>query len=144
LRFPQNEKYMPRKDTRWKQRFSNFTKVIYHLEQALEIKDPDFVQKAGIIQFFEMSYDLAWNMLKDYLEEQGFDDVKSPRTALKKAYEIGILENGHFWMNLLVDRNMMSHTYDEARATEVDKQIQEVYFPLLKKLYLDFKQKVDE
>ena len=60
------------------------------LENALQIPEPDIVQKAGIIQFFEMSFELAWNMVKDYLEEQGFIDIKSPRGTLKKAFEIGI------------------------------------------------------
>ncbi len=71
-------------DIRWKQRFQNFVKAIMHLDAALQLKDPDILQKAGIIQFFEMSYELAWNTLKDYLEEQGFVDVKSPRSDLKR------------------------------------------------------------
>lgn len=77
---------MERKDIRWQQRFHNFTKALNYLEQALQIPDPDIVQKAGTIHFFEMSFELAWNLLKDYLEEQGFMDVKSPRSALKKAF----------------------------------------------------------
>ena len=79
---------MEDKDVRWIQRFQNFEKAISHLDTALQLKDPDILQKAGIIQFFEMSYELAWNTIKDYLEEQGFNDVKSPRSAFKKAFEI--------------------------------------------------------
>lgn len=95
---------------RWKQRFSNFSKAMGHLEKALEIPEPDMVQKAGIIQFFEMSFELAWNMVKDYLEDQGFMDIKSPIGALKKAFEVNILEKGHEWMELLQDRNLTAHT----------------------------------
>ena len=69
---------MENSDIRWKQRFQNFEKAIGFLAEALKIEHPDLLQKAGIIQFFEMSYELAWNTLKDYLEEQGFTDVKSP------------------------------------------------------------------
>ena len=76
---------MKNEDIRWKQRFSNFSKAIGHLDKALQIPNPDLVQKAGIIQFFEMSFELAWNMVKDYLEEQGFVDIRSPRGALKKS-----------------------------------------------------------
>ena len=75
---------MENNDIRWKQRFQNFEKAMGHLEDALEIENPDLLQKAGIIQFFEMSYELAWNVLKDYLEEQGFIDVNSPRSAIKR------------------------------------------------------------
>ena len=91
-----------------------------------------------------MSFELAWNMVKDYLEEQGFVDIKSPRGTLKKAFEIGIIENGHDWMGLLLDRNLTAHTYDEEKATEVEQLIRNKYFPLLKALHNSFKQKMDE
>lgn len=135
---------MNNQDIRWRQRFLNFTKSMRFLENALQIPDPDIVQKAGIIQFFEMSFELAWNMVKDYLEEQGFVDIKSPRGTLKKAFEIGIIENGHDWMGLLLDRNLTAHTYDEEKATEVEQLIRNKYFPLLKALHNSFKQKMDE
>lgn len=102
------------------------------------------LQKAGIIQFFEMSFELAWNMVKDYLEEQGFVDIKSPRGALKKAFEMNILENGHDWMDLLQDRNLTAHTYDEQKASDMEKLIEDKYFPILKDLLDSFKLKHNE
>jgi nucleotidyltransferase substrate binding protein (TIGR01987 family) len=134
---------MENNDIRWKQRFDNFSKALSLLEKALQIENPDFLQKAGIIQFFEMSFELSWNMVKDYLEEQGFIDVKSPRSALKKAFEIDLISDGHSWMDLLVDRNLTSHTYDEDKATEVENLIHHKYFPLLKELHNSFKKKID-
>ena len=135
---------MDNQDVRWKQRFQNFTKSMHYLEQALKIPNPDIVQKAGIIQFFEMSFELAWNMIKDYLEEQGFIEIKSPRSALKKAFETGIIDNGHDWMDLLLDRNLTAHTYDEEKASDMEQLIQYKYFPLLKALHNSFNQKVDD
>lgn len=135
---------MSNEDIRWKQRFANFSRAMNHLENALRISNPDLVQKAGIIQFFEMSFELSWNMVKDYLEAQGFVDIKSPRSALKKAFEMNILENGHDWMDLLQDRNLTAHTYDEQKATEMKQLINTKYFPLLKALLLNFKHKLDE
>lgn len=130
---------MERQDIRWKQRFSNFEKALQHLENALQIKNPDMVQKAGIIQFFEMSYELAWNTIKDYMEAQGFTEVNSPRTAIKKAFETGLIVNGHSWMDLLIDRNLTAHTYSEEKAAEVEQLIHQKYFPLLKELFESFK-----
>ncbi len=129
---------MESQDIRWKQRFTNFSKAVSHLEDAVKIQHPDFTQKAGIIQLFEMSFELAWNLLKDYLEEQGFADIKSPRTALKKAFEIDLIKNGHIWMELLNDRNLTAHTYDEEKAEEVGQLIHFKYFPLLNELKTDF------
>jgi nucleotidyltransferase substrate binding protein (TIGR01987 family) len=135
---------MENQDIRWKQRFQNFSKALDYLETALEIENPDIIQKAGTIQFFEMSFELSWNLVKDYLEEQGFVDVKSPRTALKKAFEIGIIEDGHHWMDLLLDRNLTAHTYDEQKATEMELLILNKYFPILKSLHQHFNEKLNE
>ena len=134
---------MDNKDLRWIQRFNNFNKTMNYLARALDIPNPDIIQKAGIIKFFEMSFELAWNLIKDYLEEQGFVDIKSPRGALKKAFEMNILENGHDWMDLLQDRNLTAHTYDEQKATEMELLIQNKYFPLLLALQINFKKKLD-
>lgn len=125
---------MDNSDVRWKQRFTNYRKALSLLENALKIEHPDIVQKAGIIQFFEMCCELSWKVLKDYLEEQGFNEVNTPRNAIKKAFEIGIIENGHDWMDLLVDRNLSVHTYDEEKATNLDLLIHTKYHPLFQKL----------
>ena len=135
---------MENQDIRWKQRFQNFSKALDYLDTALKIENPDIIQKAGTIQFFEMSFELSWNLVKDYLEEQGFVDVKSPRTALKKAFEIGIIENGHDWMDLIIDRNLIAHTYDEQKATEMKLLILNKYFPILKALHQYFNEKLNE
>lgn len=135
---------MELQDVRWKQRFQNFEKAISHLDAALLLKDPDMLQKAGIIQFFEMSYELAWNTIKDYLEEQGFVDVKTPRSAFKKAFEVGLIDDGHSWMELLHDRNLTSHAYDEEIASEIENLIHQKYFPLLIQLYKTLKLRIDE
>jgi nucleotidyltransferase substrate binding protein (TIGR01987 family) len=135
---------MDNDDIRWQQRFQNFEKSLEHLQEAMEIKDPDILQQAGLIHFFEMTFELSWNVLKDYLKEEGFDNIKSPRGTLKKAFEIDLIENGEHWLELLTDRNLTAHTYDEGKAKEVVKLIHEKYFPLLENLYLTFKQKAND
>lgn len=132
---------MENNEVRWKQRFQNFERALKYLEQAINISQPDIIQKAGLIQFFEMSFELAWNVIKDYLEEQGFIEIKSPRSALKKAFETGLIEDGHAWMQLLEDRNITSHAYDEETVNMIETLIRQKYYPLLKQLYdaLNFK-----
>ena len=123
---------------RWVQRFHNFEKTLYYLHEALQINKPDIIQKAGLIQFFELSYELAWNTMKDYLEEQGFTDIKSPRAAIKKAFEVGLIEDGHSWLKLLEDRNLTSHAYDEETVNEIEMLVRNNYNPLFKKLSIVF------
>ena len=132
---------MENNDIRWKQRFRNFEKALALLSDAVKILNPDVLQKAGIIQFFEMSYELAWNTLKDLLEEEGFNDVQYPRAAIKKSFEIGLINDGHMWMQLISDRNLTSHVYDEEKASVISKLIIEKYHPLLMDLYNTLKLK---
>ncbi len=109
------------------------------MQEALHITAPDIVQKAGSIQFFEMCSELSWNLLKDYLKEQGFLDVQSPRSAIKKAFELGLIQNGHTWLELLADRNKTSHIYDEEQASEIAELVREKYFPEFKALQEHFR-----
>ena len=125
---------MEGEDIRWKQRFRNFNKSLELLESALKIEQPDVVQKAGIVQFFEMCCELSWKVMKDYLEDQGFTEIGTPRNAIKKSFEIGIIEDGHAWMDLLVDRNLSVHTYDEEKANSLDLLIHTKYIQLFQKL----------
>ena len=121
-------------DIRWKQRLSNYKKSLAHLAVAVEIEEPSIVQQAGTIQFFEMSFELAWKTLKDYLEEQGFADVKSPKATIKKAFEISLIQDGHMWLEALENRNLAAHTYDDETAQEIYDLICHSYFPLLEAL----------
>jgi nucleotidyltransferase substrate binding protein (TIGR01987 family) len=132
------------KDVRWRQRFDNYDKAISHLELALQIQKPDVVQRAGLIQFFEMSFELSWNVMKDYLAGQGFTDVQSPRAAIKKAFETGLIEDGHGWLKLLEDRNLTSHLYDDATAIKVEELVRNEYYFLLKKLHSRLKTETNE
>lgn len=124
----------PLKDTRWRQRFENFEKSYKLLEKYSKQELKSEIEKAGIIQFFEMTFELAWKVLKDYLEAQGFI-VKSPRETVKQAFQIGIIEEGHIWMDALSKRNLTTHTYDEAFAEKLVGEIKQLYFPIFKSLY---------
>lgn len=127
-------------DFRWKQRFQNFEKSFRLLEGALAVESPDIYQKAGMIQFFETTFELAWKLMKDYFESEGFADVKSPRAVIKKAFEVGLIEDGHVWMELLKDRNLTAHTYNQETADKVEELIRGKYFPYIHKLYDAFGQ----
>jgi nucleotidyltransferase substrate binding protein (TIGR01987 family) len=128
---------MNKKDIRWKQRFQNFEKAFLLLERTLEIKKPSEAEKGGLIQFYEMAFELAWKLMKDYLDELGFT-VNSPREAIKQAFQSGIIEEGQGWIDALEDRNITTHTYDEATAEKVVSTIRAFYFPMLRQFYSGF------
>ncbi|MDC3424590.1 nucleotidyltransferase substrate binding protein [Aquibacillus sp. 3ASR75-11] len=122
------------KDIRWKQRFENFEKSFKLLEKYSEEPISTELERAGIIQFFETTFELAWKVLKDYLEAEGYV-AKSPRESIKQAFQIEIIEDGHLWMDALSKRNLTTHTYDQELSEKLMKEIQEQFLPLLRNLY---------
>ncbi|MBA5249322.1 MAG: nucleotidyltransferase [Gammaproteobacteria bacterium] len=128
-------------DIRYVQRFENFEKSFKLLEQALAIKTPTIIEKAGAIQFFESSFELSWKLMKDYLDFSGYR-VNSPRDAIKQAFSMGLISEGSLWLDALNDRNLTVHTYDEAMANEVFQKIKVDYYALLLLLYMAFKGKL--
>jgi len=122
---------------RWQQRFENYEKAYLLLAKAVSIIEPSEIERAGMIQFFEMTFELAWKLLKDYLEQEGYM-IKSPRQAIKQAVQAEIIENGHQWLDALEDRNLTVHTYHKETALAVENKIVSVYFPILTALYDDF------
>ena len=122
------------RDIRWIQRLSSLQSALENLDIALAIENPDVVQRAGMIQFFEMCFELSWNAVKDFLEAQGFGDLKTPRASLKKAFQIGLIQDGTSWLKGLEDRNLTSHIYNEQVAKEVESMIRDLYAPLFHSL----------
>ena len=134
---------MEEQDIRWVQRFANFERAFLLLRQALEINSPSIVERAGLIQFFEIAFELSWKLLKDYEELEGFS-VKTPREAIKQAFQAGIISHGEHWLQALQDRNLTAHTYNEKTAIAVETKIRQNYFPLLLELYQTFQIKLSE
>lgn len=130
-------------ELRWQQRFQNFSRSFLLLEQSTELEDPSVIERAGMIQFFDVSFEQSWKVLKDFLEEEGFT-VKSPRDAIKTAFQYGFIENADIWLEALKDHNLTTHTYDDATAAKVEDNIKQRYYPVLKSLYVDFNKKLIE
>ncbi|CAM2077847.1 MAG: nucleotidyltransferase substrate binding protein [uncultured Clostridium sp.] len=122
------------KEIRWKQRFENFDKSYKLLKKYSNVPIVTELEKAGIIQFFEMTFELGWKVLKDYLEAEGYI-VKSPRETIKQAFQVGIIENGHVWIDALSNRNLTTHTYDEELANKMTQEIIKLYLPELEKMH---------
>ena len=122
------------KEIRWKQRFENFEKTYKLLKKYSSQSISTELEKAGMIQFFEMAFELAWKVLKDYLESEGYM-VKSPRETIKQAFQIGLIDNGHVWIDALSDRNLTAHTYDQELSSKMTNEIISIYLPELEKMY---------
>ncbi|KWW41670.1 MAG: nucleotidyltransferase substrate binding protein [Bacteroidales bacterium] len=129
---------MEEKDIRWIQRFSNYRRALAKFNQAVEIvsdqmdwgEDVDDLLEEGLIQRFEYTHELAWNVMKDYAEYQGHTNIQGSRDAFRKALQMGIIDDER-WMESIKDRNLTSHNYDDETAQNVLTAIIDVYAPLL-------------
>ena len=125
-------------DVRWKQRFENFKKALNLLQELAEQPVRNRAETEGMIQRYEYTFELAWKVLGDYLQQEGVL-VKSPRETIKEAFSYGIIHEGTVWMDMLETRNIMSHTYDEENFNAATEKIIDIYlieFIALKKWLL--------
>jgi len=119
-------------DIRRKQRFSNYEKAYKKLSDAVKLEgdNPPDIIKEGIIQRFEFTHELAWKVMKDYLEYEGIQNITGSRSATKAFFNQNIIHEGQSWMNMIESRNLTVHTYqDSILEQEFHKTIDE-YTPL--------------
>jgi len=129
---------MAKDDIRWEQRFSNYQKALAQLQKFIDKGDLSELEEQGLIKAFEYTYELAWNTIKDFLEFKGQTDIYGSRDATRKAFELGIIEDGESWMDMLKSRNATSHTYNEEVAAEICQAVFDVYFSLFVQLKTKF------
>lgn len=130
---------MSKQEPRWVQRLSNFSRGLSKLEEAVRRVEPalgqnehsgihedpflDDIIKEGVIQRFEYTHELAWNVMKDFLKEAGSTDIYGSEDATRAAFEVGLIEKGDVWMDRIRSRNKTSHTYSKTTADEIFLQI---------------------
>ncbi len=124
-------------DIRWRQRFSNYQKALAQLANAVELSQRrplSELEQQGLVQAFEYTYEMAWNTMRDYLIHQGISDLVGSRDTIRESFSQGLIIDGEGWMDMLVDRNRSSHTYNLAVAETIVTNILTRYFPLFLEL----------
>lgn len=125
-------------DIRWIQRLNNFEKALGQLKKFTDKADLNELEQQGLIQAFEFTHELAWNVMKDYFEYQGDTTITGSRDATRTAFQMGLIQNGEGWMEMIKSRNQSTHTYNEATALEIVQKILTLYYGL----FLEFKNKM--
>lgn len=134
-------------DIRWIQRLDNYDKAVARLRDAARIisaekgfsGEEDDLLKEGLVQRFEYTQELAWKVMKDYEEYQGYTDVQGSRDAIRKALQIGLVDEPS-WMDTISSRNLTSRCYDEKEFNMVFHQIIHDYLPI----FVRFSEKMNE
>lgn len=128
-------------DIRWKQRFDNFDRAFVLLREVYERKLDSLsrLEKEGAIQRFEVAFELAWKTINDYLEESGVVvNPVTPRNVIKEAFTARLLDDADVWIDMMLHRNLLSHTYDIKVFEMVLQALAERYFPAFDRLHESF------
>ena len=125
-------------DVRWLQRYDSFRKALDRLESVTlsgrHPSDLSELEKSGLVQWFEFTYELAWKVMQDLLEFKGYEFMRGPNGTLHEAFADCLIDDNDTWRRMAKDRTLMSHTYDEQDALRVVELIFKDYTPVLHKL----------
>ncbi|WP_076998860.1 nucleotidyltransferase substrate binding protein [Variovorax sp. KK3] len=122
-------------DVRWQQRLDNYGRALAQLTGAVALaaqRPLSELEQQGLIQAFEFTHELAWKVMKDYLDYQGGYQITGSRDATRQAFAVGLVEDGDTWMEMIQSRNQSSHTFDCATATALAQRISSGYAAPLK------------
>lgn len=120
-------------DIRWKQRFSNYKKALQQLSKAVELSQQrplSELEQQGLIQAFEYTHELSWNVLRDYFRERGNQSIYGSKDAVREAFNVDLIQDGEAWMDMIKDRNRTSHTYNQDTAQAIANNITTRFFSL--------------
>lgn len=114
------------------EKYEQFEAAVSRLREALEDyrSTPLSSVRDGVIQRFEFCAELAWKTMREYLLDQGYTEINSPKAVIRQAFAYGMIEDADGWVRLMNDRNLTSHVYDERTAEEIFRRIESVYLAL--------------
>ena len=135
---------MTTEDIRWLQRFNHFSMALNQLKKFIDKGELNELEEQGLIQAFEYTYELAWNTIKDYYEDQGETNINGSRDAFRLAFKRGFIINGELWMEMIRSRTMTSHTYNEEVAHEIAGKIVEGYYDEFVDLHAKLQSYIEE
>ena len=121
---------------RYNTNFENLTNAVERLHEGVQAyqENPAKIIRDGVIQRFEFTCELAWKTTREFLLDQGFTELNSPKATMRKAFSYGLIDDEQAWIVLLNARNQTSHLYDDATAQEIYSQIESEFVSLFDKL----------
>jgi len=121
-------------NNRWRQRFEDYENALSKLTEVLGKEHFEELEKDGVIQRFEFTFELAWKTMKDYLEDQGVLEVSTPKMVLRKAFQANLFEDDQIWLAMQEDRNLLSQVYKQSTSDRIFLCIIKVYIKGLQDL----------
>ncbi|MYJ59854.1 MAG: nucleotidyltransferase [Synechococcus sp. SB0672_bin_6] len=123
-------------EIRWRQRLDSFSNALAQLSAACNQPSYTDLERSGLVQTFEFSFELAWKTLQDLLFYEGCVP-KTPRAAIRQGFAADYLDEKdcETLLDALDKRNLLSHTYRKELALEAETLIKTCYHPALTRLH---------
>lgn len=121
-----------------KQSYENLYKAYLKLQQFLKEDNNTELSRAGIVHAYEFTFELFWKFLQRYLENLEVLEEHGPSAVIRTAFQYGYIEDGQKYMDMLRDRNLITHTYKEETAKEIYTRIKNVHIHILEKFINKF------
>lgn len=121
-----------------KQSYENLYKAYLKLQQFLKEDNNTELSRAGIVHAYEFTFELFWKFLQRYLENLEVLEEYGPSAVIRTAFQYGYIEDGQKYMDMLRDRNLITHTYKEETAKEIYTRIKNVHIHILEKFINKF------
>jgi len=86
--------------------------------------------------------ELAWKTAKEYLKEEKLGGLDGPKTVIQEAFANGLIDDADGWSQILNDRNLTSHIYDQTEAEEIFERIKTKHIELLTQLLKTLQSKI--
>ena len=116
-------------------KLGNLKKSLDSLNEALRHPVQIDRDRAGIIQEFEMTFELFWKVFQVINDAKGLPS-HGPREAFENAFKLGLILEDQIWVQALKDRNQTAHAYDKVFAEAMVGRIRDQYLPLFNETYL--------
>jgi len=119
---------------RLQQRIETSEKALLKFREIMEISHPNSIERDAAIQRFEFTFETIWKTAKDWLYVREGLDIGSPKSVIRACREVGIFtdEEALLALEMVNDRNLTVHTYNEALAVEIYSRLTK-YLPLMEK-----------
>jgi nucleotidyltransferase substrate binding protein (TIGR01987 family) len=129
---------------RLRQRIETANNALTTLEQVLLIEKPSSIERDASIQRFEYSFEAQWKLAKQFLRDFEGIDSGSPKGVIRSCHETGVLTEDETIkaLEMVDDRNLTSHTYNEELAEEIYKRLSG-YSTLLRKWWTSIRDRVE-
>jgi nucleotidyltransferase substrate binding protein (TIGR01987 family) len=128
---------------KWKNKLENLEKANLQLQKALSQIYFNDLEREGVIQRFEFTFELAWKTLQAYHEDNGHEEAKGPKKVIKQSFADNLIKDGHGWINMLESRQKSVHTYSEPSIIKIFDDIKNIYGSLFNDLIIELKKQSD-